>query len=503
MKKKWYEILDSIRFAVTILLIGFLFMGIGNIPTQNETIQKVLLIFSSCGSLIKDLFPLGLTLNYIGTNKKDVIPFIGSALCYILLNVITMILSSPSYPSEFYRSLLGITTSNSLRPINLGIIASVVIIIIVNFSYDISRKRYNYGFLTFIDNDAWFLILALFLSSVAAIALSYGYIYFVNLTTKLMEFISQNNSNPTVLFIYGISEKLGEMLQVENIFKNNFLFGSLGGNWIDSNQTVYNGDINIWTAQLAAESLTVGTGKYTTATYIINLFAAPSLIIGYYLNITDKIDRSRMMGILLMGICCSVLTGSPLPIEIVIFLTSPLLYFIHVIFSGFIYMSCSILGIYIGTISNNIAHNILCIGTISEFIHYYSVVNLHQTILKALILGVIVFIIYQLVVFIYYHLLAQDFLDEQVGKIEVRQFIELLGGIDNIKKITSSSVAITVVLFDRDKINVEGLLSGRAYKVTERYYGFIIEYGAGSSSLCRKIRKRMQDYQDCLQYSMK
>ena len=503
MKKKWYEILDSTRFAITILLIGYLFIGIGNIQAENEVIKKILLIFSSTGSLIKDLFPLGLTLNYIGKNKKDVIPFMGALLCYFLMNVITMVIGNSNYASEFYCSILGITTSTGLKPLNLGVFGSVIIILLVNAAYDLSRKRYNYGFLTFIDNDAWFLITAFLFTTIASIAVSFGYVYLVSITSRLMDFISANSTNPTVLFIYGTCEKLGEMFQLENIFKNNFLFGALGGNWIDNAQTVYNGDINIWTAQLTADSLSVGTGKYTSASYIINLFAAPSLIIGYYLNITDKIDKSRMLGMLLMGIACSVLTASPLPIEIVIFLTSPMLYFLHILLSGFIYMSCGILGIYIGVMSNVANQSTLCIGTIFEFIHYYSVVNLHQTMLKALIMGIIVFILYQLLVFVYYHILAQDFLDSETGKIEVSRFIELLGGINNIKKITSSSVAITVVLNDRDKLDVNGLLADRAYKVTERYYGFIIEYGAGSSSICRKVRKAMQDYQTCLQYSKK
>lgn len=502
MKKKWYEILDSIRFAITVLLIGYLFIGIGNIQSKNEIIQKILLIFSTSGLLLKNLFPLVLTLNYVGSNKKDVIPFIGAFMCYILMNIITMILSKTTFSSEFYRNILGLAISDNMRPLNLGIVGSVAVIFTVDIAYDISRKRYNYGFLTFLDNDAWFFIVALIFTSLVSVGINYSYIYFVNVVNKLMEFISLNSTNPTALFIYGIFQRIGEMLHVDNIFKNNFLFGNLGGSWIDGKQVVYNGDINIWTAQMLSDSISAGTGKYTAGAYIINLFAAPSLIIGYYLNITDKIDRSRMLGMLLLGIMASVLTASPLPIEIVVFLTSPLLYAIHLILCGSIYMICSLLNICIGVMLST-SQATVTVGNIFEFIHYYSIVNLHPVLVKALIVGIVTFIIYQVVVFVYYHLLAQDFLDSEQGKIELKQFIDNLGGLTNIKKITSSSVAITVVLYDRDKLNVDGLLAGRAYKIIERYYGFIINYGSGSSTVCRKIRKEIKNYQDCLAYSKK
>ncbi len=502
MKKKWYEILDSVRFAITVLLLGYLFIGMGNVRSENEIVQKILLIFSTAGLLLKNLFPLILTLNYVGNNKKDVIPFIGAFMCYALLNIVTMILSRSNYPAEFYQDILGLAINDNLRPLNIGIIGSILVIIVVDKTYAWSRKRYNYGFLTFIDNDAWFFITAIIFTAFVGVAVSYSYIYFVNVVNKLMQFISLNSNNPVAMFIYGFCDRIGQMLHVDNIFKDNFLFGNLGGSWTDGKQVVYTGDVNIWTAQILSDSLTAGVGRYTTGTYIINLFAVPSLIIGYYLNITDKIDRSRMFGMLFLGICASELTGSSLPIEIVILLTSPLLYIIHLLFCGAIFMACSIADIYIGVMLTTSKSTIL-LGNIFEFVHYYNVVNLHAMLVKALVMGIIVFALYQLMVFTYYHILAQDFLDTQQGKIELKQFIADLGGLTNIKKITSSSIAITVVLYDRDKLNVDDLLNGRAYKVTERYYGFIINYGSGSSTICRKIRKELNDYQDCLAYSKK
>jgi phosphotransferase system IIB component len=105
-------------------------------------------------------------------------------------------------------------------------------------------------------------------------------------------------------------------------------------------------------------------------------------------------------------------------------------------------------------------------------------------------------------VFIFYRVLAHHFLEREKQIIEVKQYIENLGGISNIKKITSSATSIIVVLYDKEKINVQNIIDGRAYKIIERYYGYIINYGPASTALCRKIRKEIKNYQDCLEYKV-
>ena len=78
-----------------------------------------------------------------------------------------------------------------------------------------------------------------------------------------------------------------------------------------------------------------------------------------------------------------------------------------------------------------------------------------------------------------------------------------LGGLSNIKKITSSSRWITVVLDDKNKFDGDKLLKDQAYKIVERYYGFIIFLGPSSPKICREIRKQMKDLNYCLKYRKK
>ena len=88
MKKKWYEIIDSVSFSLIVLLFSYFFIAIGSIESANEIVSKSLLILLRIGIYLKKAFPLFLALNYIGSNKKDIIPFIG----YFLLKLFPLII---------------------------------------------------------------------------------------------------------------------------------------------------------------------------------------------------------------------------------------------------------------------------------------------------------------------------------------------------------------------------------------------------------------------------
>ncbi|HPW52938.1 MAG TPA: PTS transporter subunit EIIB [Erysipelotrichaceae bacterium] len=185
--------------------------------------------------------------------------------------------------------------------------------------------------------------------------------------------------------------------------------------------------------------------------------------------------------------------------ELVLMFTAPVLLGMHIIICALIHLACGLTNTYLGCGVFG-SPKYLITGNIYELIKYSSDVNLLPTVKSIVMIGIVVFAVYQLAVFIFYKLLAYDFLEGEKQTIEVKQYIENLGGLSNIKKITSSATAIIVVLNDKEKINVPNIIAGRAYKVIERYYGYIISYGPGSASLCRRIRKEVKNYQDCLEY---
>ena len=40
MKKKWYEIIDSVSFSLIVLLFSYFFIAIGSIESANEIVSK-------------------------------------------------------------------------------------------------------------------------------------------------------------------------------------------------------------------------------------------------------------------------------------------------------------------------------------------------------------------------------------------------------------------------------------------------------------------------------
>jgi len=489
------------------LFIGFILMRIGGMQFNGEVLKLIVSMCGYSGKLIIDLFPFILAVNYIGKTHNDVIPVIATMISYTLLNVVTMFYAKTSFSANYYKAVLGLSyetvniANNPIvkSPLNLGIIASIVVIIIIRLAYKLSRKRYNYGMFVFIDNDIWFFLITIIFTLTAGVLISHQYVYLVMILNNTMNWISTNHSNPAVMFVYGLIRQFLNALGMEEIITNNFLFGHLGGSWINQADVTILGDVNIWIEQYKANAISVGTGRYISASYIINIFAIPSLMLGYYFNISDRIERNRALGLVILGIIASLFGAATLPMELVLMFTAPVLLGMHIIICALIHLACGLTNTYLGCGVFG-SPKYLITGNIYELIKYSSDVNLLPTVKRIVMIGIVVFAVYQLAVFIFYKLLAYDFLEGEKQTIEVKQYIENLGGLSNIKKITSSATAIIVVLNDKEKINVPNIIAGRAYKVIERYYGYIISYGPGSASLCRRIRKEVKNYQDCLEY---
>ncbi len=509
MNNKWYRIIDSIKFSLGMLFIGFILMRIGSIVTKGEVISLIISLCGYSGKLLVDLFPFILAINYIGKTHHDVIPVIATMLSYILLNIVTMFLAKTSFNVNYYKAVFGlsyetVTAANNpliKSPLNLGIIASILVIIIIRIAYKISRKRYNYGMFSFIDNDVWFFLITILLTLAVGAIVSHEYGHLVMILNNVMNWISNNNLNPAVMFVYGLIRQFLNAIGMEEIITNNFLFGNLGGSWITPAEVTILGDVNIWIEQYKINAVSIGTGRYISASYIINIFAIPSLIIAYYLNVSDKIERNRALGLVILAIVASLFGAATLPMELVLMFTAPVLLGIHIIICALVHLACGLTNTFLGCGAFGNA-KYLATGNIYELIKYSTDVNLQPTVKRILIIGAIVFVVYQLVVYIFYRFFALYFLEGEKQIIEVKQYIENLGGISNIKKITSSATSIIVVLYDKEKINVQNIIDGKAYKVVERYYGYIIHYGPGSAALSKKIIKEIENYQACLEYKV-
>ena len=287
MKKFWYSNYESIKGPLTMYLIAMILLAIPNIfSSTNQVIATTLVAFMYAGGLIKTLLPVFVIVNIIGKNHEDSVPVLGGVISYVLLHLVTMFVASQSFDAQYYTSLgsgllEGIAGLNR-KPLNMGYIASVVVIVIVFLTYRVSRQRFNYGVLTFIDNDSWFLIICSVITIITGVAISFVFPYGVNFLNRIMTFVSQNSTNPGALFVYGLIERTMELRGMDDILHNSFWIGNYGGNWLDNAGNLYVGDVNIWTAQLSKGMVELGVGKYITPYYILNMFIVPALIVSIY-----------------------------------------------------------------------------------------------------------------------------------------------------------------------------------------------------------------------------
>ena len=503
MKKNWYATYESIKGPLVMYFSALILLAIPNIITTDvEIISTILLACKYAGGLIKTLFPLFMIINIIGKYHEDSIPVLGGVISYLLLHLVTMFMARQDFDPVYYTSLgSGLLESASVlgkRPINMGLIASLIVILIVVFTYRLSRQRFNYGLMTFIDNDSWFMIICNVLTIVVGILISLLFPYVINLVNIVMTFISHNSNNPAALFVYGLSERLLELFDLEEIVHNGFWFGNFGGNWMDATGTVFTGDVNIWTAQLTRGTVELGVGKYITPYYIINMFIVPALIIGIYSQFSSKIERRRLLGLGIVGIAVSFTAGTLVPLQLMLLFVSPTLLVMHIIRSSSLYMIFSILEIYLGYFYAD-ALAFATPGTIMEFSRMAGLLSANG-LRNIILIGVGYAVLYIVMVLVYFNFMAQDFLDKENSVMRRKELIRALGGIGNIRVVDGSPLSLSVAVNDTNKIKAAPIMDLGAYKITESFYYHRIFFGPGSVALARKIRKDIKEYDGVLKY---
>ena len=505
MKKAWYNTREGMQNPINLYLISMILLGISNTFSSATGVVKMMLDAARyTGGAIKVLFPLFVVINVIGKRHEDSVPIIGGVMSYVVLEITTMFTAPQGFAPHYYTSFtigdVSIVNPNGGRlPLNTGLIGSAVVIFIVISMYRLSRKRFNYGILRFIDNDTWFILLAVFASIIAGFLMSFMLPYFVAVMRVIINFVKQNSNNPAALFIYGLSERSTELMGLDRIFHNNFWFEEAGGSWLNAaNNVVIYGDVNIWTEQFAAKSVLSGVGKYITPFYIINLVVVPATVVCLYFQYSSKVERQKMLGVMIIAILTSLLAGTLLPLEYFLLIISPVLLIIFVILTSTIYGAAIAMEVWLGySFSGDLAY--ATPGTLKEFISISEFLS-GSSMKRILILMAIFLILSIIVVFVYYNVLALDFLDSTGKKRRRKDLIRALGGIQNIGIVDYNPYAIMVSLYNPDKIDKETIMECGGIKITEAYFYDTIEFGPGAVSMGKQIKKEVAAYRKCLEY---
>ena len=498
MKKAWYSKFEGLKGPLVMYFIGMILLGVGNtITSSNVILSNMLEAFRYAGALIKQLFPFFLVINVIGKTHEDSVPILGGVFSYIIIHLTTMYVAPQNLPASYYSSLgkgllemVGESTGRS--PINLGLIASIISIVIVMQLYKLSRQRFNYGVFTFIDNDTWFMVSSILASILAGILCSWSFRYYVNAMNILMNFVSGNSTNPAALFVYGIMERFMEILGIDEVLHNNFWFGLQGGSWTDLGGNIWYGDVNIWTVQIAQGSVQLGIGKYITPYFIFNMFLIPGMIMALVAQYSNKLERNRVIGLAIIAVIVSLISGSLLPMEYLLLLVAPALLVILIIITALLFMILSMLNVFLGySFSDYLAF--ATPGTLLDFIQHNSYL-IPESRENFFLVGGICLIVGIIIVFLYYRVLAFDFLEPSKKKMERKEIVKALGGVNNIRVVDASPVKISVAVMDGHKIKASTLMELGAYEVREAFFCYHIFFGPASVSIAREIKKEMKEY---------
>ncbi|HZJ87079.1 MAG TPA: PTS glucose transporter subunit IIBC, partial [Erysipelothrix sp.] len=497
--------LEELQLPIKSLFIGLVLITLGSFlgnPYINEILKldfpllltiKDILLFA--GGLVIKVFPYMVFIKLLYTRTKERNIVVVGIISYLIYLIMILFLTTNSLPDAAYASYLNFTIGDdTLRLMNTGYFGLLGIYIIVRRTYHVPLNARNANFTKVLDRDTIRLLRSLIYATLFGIAMAIGFPYVIEYMYRLMSFIAADFSNPMSLFAYSGFERLAMLVGLEDIVRQEMWFTSMGGTWNSLESITYVGDVNIWAAQLADSATVIGVGsagRFTSMYYVVNLFAAPAYLFAMSKTVTDPKKRNKAYFTVILGSILSITTGIIYPLEIIMVLTAPIIYLFHLFMVGFI--SAVLLGLsitigfsYLGILSAAIPGNII------DLISIFRKNIITQELITMLLFGVIVFIIYYYVIRFYYKNVAIDILNIGIKDDEVTDFIERVGGLDNIESFSSLPTKVIVKLKDEDDINTEGLHYQGVTKIIHTREGFTLSYGAGSYILQNEVNKRLK-----------
>ena len=503
--KRIMSIYESVRISIRIAFLGFVLIAFGFL-IQNEsvnifyTFRNTFILMLAEGSLklgqtIIVNLPLIFMLNIVCKRTNSAFPVCLALVGYFSFLISTSLFSPTNLGSTAYSTGLGInsvinTTINDTRyPLELGLITSFIVGYIVRFCFIRSRHRSTLSVLGFLHKDTAGLIYTIVLCTLAGIGVSYVWPIIYTNIQRVINYIAVDIYDPIRIGTYGVADRMLSMFSLGNIIRQPFWYTSLGGSLQTLSGNSIIGDVNIW--QYTKEIITnyEGAGRFITTYYVINIFVVPSFIIGSFLCINEKGQRSKLLLPTLGLILLSVVCGNPLPYELFSLFTAPLLLVLYLIIIFVVFFALSHFGIYLGSNITSGSTVTAMPGSLPDFIINLRDFNYSNTLLKIVIIGLIAGIVCLLLTIIYYRFLAYDLTKSGATDDFSLNIISALGGKENIVRCGASLLRICIHLKDLEQVNIEEIQDLHIKRVSETNYGIDIECGTSAYIICNKINK--------------
>lgn len=487
--KKWNTFYDLIKIPLQILLVALVLQSIGGIIVNNNFVtlfklehsflQPIALVIIQFSTTLIYASPIIFVTHVLYKKTDSSLPSIMFITLLILAHTITEAVNKPLLIDT------NLVLNGILRP---GVLFSTILGFVLYFTYKKSQERSTYSFLSFLNKDSWFILVSLLVGSLVCYLLALMINPTYQIIQSLVDVIGYDITNPVSLFLYGILEKLFSLLNVGYLIQNPFLFGSLGGTWIDSVSNNYVGDIPIWTAQVGQNIFGTGAGRFITPLYIINLFIIPAIVLAIHFKATDKIERRKTLPLILIVIVISFLGNNSLPIDLLLLFMAPGLFVFHWFYTGLLFGLLQGLNIFIGYASTN--QKLVSVGNIFDLLVHVRVPVIQRSVIGIAIIGIISFVIYFYVFKLYYNKFALDPL--QTGKKDqiIDDLIESFGGLKNIVLLTNTPFKLIVQFEDENLVEFHIMHKLGVFRITETKIGYHLYMGAESYIVAKLINQK-------------
>ena len=501
--KKLMNLYENCRISIRLMFLGFVLIAFSSVIKSDSvnifyTFRNtfLLLFAEGCGKLGQAIIvnmPLIFMLNLVCKKANSAYPVVLAITGYFSFLITTSLFASTSLASTAYTTTTGINSvfnlsSGTRYPLELGLITSFIVAYITRFSFVRSRHRSTLSILGFLNKDSAGFIYNIVFCSLAGIGVAYLWPYVFMYIQRLISYIGEDIMDPVRIGIYGIFDRLLSVLGLGNIIRQPFWYTSLGGSYQTvSGQSVV-GDINIWNYVKDISSTYNGAGRFVTGYYIINMFLIPSLIISVYVTTSDADARHKLILPALGLGFVSFVYGNPLPFELVMLFTSPLLLVFYLLVVGITFWYLSYAGIFLGTSLTSSSSTITAMpGSFPDFIINLRNIFYINTLGKIAVVGLIGGLIMFTLSFIYIRYLAYDITKSGKTSEFSSKIIDAVGGYENIVKAGNGLFRLTITLNDLEKLDVNKIQALNIRRVSETKDGIDIECGSSAYMIQKRI----------------
>lgn len=497
------KIYDSCKISIRVALFGFLLIAVGFL-IQNEsvnifyTFKSSVVLFIGEGSLrlgttIITNLPMIFMLNIVCKKANSAFPVCLALIGYFSYLIVTMLFATTTLPATAYATSTGINSilnvnTGTKYPFETGLIGSFIVAYITRFSFIRSRHRTSYSLLGFLNRDSAGIIYNIVFCSLAGAGMAYVWPIIFNYIQMVVTYIGKDLADPLHLAVYGIADRVLSILGLGKIVRQPFWYTALGGSLQTiTGQTVV-GDVNIWNYVRSSNAIYNGAGRFITGFYVINMFMIPGIYLGTVLSMSDKEERNKMILPLLGGIILSVVCGNPLPAELTLLFTSPLLLVLYLLVVGGVFYYLNMANIFLGSSIVNGEIISAMPGNFPDFIINLRNVNYIKQLSNICIVGLVAFVVCFILSWLYYHFLSYDIARTGKAKALAASIIDAVGGKDNIKSAGSGLFTVCIHLIDLEQVDIDKLQNLNIHKITETRDGINIECGASAYIIANRIK---------------